>query len=73
MKKAVFGLEPLSCPSCIKKIESTLQKMEGVNEAKVLFHSNRVRTKFDEQVVQAEEIQETIIKLGYPVTSRKVS
>ncbi len=73
MKKAVFGLEPLSCPSCIKKIESTLQKMEGMKEAKVLFHSNRVRTQFDEKLLQADDIQETIVKLGYPVTSQKIS
>lgn len=73
MKKAVFGLEPLSCPSCVKKIESTLQKMDGVKEVKVLFHSNRVRTQFDEQVLQAKDIQDTIVKLGYPVTSQKVS
>ena len=73
MKKAVFGLEPLSCPTCIKKIEGTLKKMDGVKEAKVMFHSNRVRTQFDEDVVNAEELQETIAKLGYPVVSQKVS
>ena len=73
MKKAVFGLEPLSCPTCIKKIESTLQKMDGMKEVKVLFHSNRVRTQFDGNVVNADVIQETIVKLGYPVISQKVS
>ena len=39
MKKAVFGLEPLSCPTCIKKIEGTFKKMDGVKEVKVMFHS----------------------------------
>lgn len=73
MKKAVFGLEPLSCPTCIKKIEGTLKKMNGVQEVKVLFHSNRVRALFDEEVVEVNEIQETIVKLGYPVISQKVS
>ncbi|AOV06584.1 heavy-metal-associated domain-containing protein [Sporosarcina ureilytica] len=73
MKKAVFNLEPLGCPTCVKKIQSTLEKMEGVEEVKVLFHSNRVRTQFDENKVQAEDIQNTITKLGYPVLSQKVS
>lgn len=73
MKKAVFGLEPLSCPTCIKKIESTLQKMDGMKEVKVLFHSNRVRTQFDGNIVNADDIQDTIVKLGYPVISQKVS
>jgi len=73
MKKAVFGLEPLSCPTCIKKIESTLVKMDGVKEVKVLFNSNKVRTQFDPNLVGADEIQDTIAKLGYPVISQKVS
>lgn len=73
MKKAVLGLEPLSCPTCIKKIEDTLQKVDGVIEAKVMFHSNRVRTQFDEDVIQVEDIKKVIEKLGYPVVSQRVS
>lgn len=73
MKKAVFGLEPLGCPSCVKKIENTIGKMDGVKEVKVLFNSNKVRTQFDEDIVQAEKIHEVITKLGYPVVSQKVS
>ena len=73
MKKAVFGLEPLSCPSCIKKIENILQKTDRVREVNVLFHSNRIRTKFNEDLVKANELQDIIVKLGYPVLSQKVS
>ncbi|MBD7908031.1 heavy-metal-associated domain-containing protein [Sporosarcina gallistercoris] len=73
MKKGVFTLEPLSCPSCIKKIEGALKKMNGVKEVNVLFNSSKVRTQFDEELVTAEEIQHTIVKLGYPVLAQKVS
>ncbi|WP_210470948.1 heavy-metal-associated domain-containing protein [Sporosarcina sp. 6E9] len=73
MKKAVFGLEPLSCPTCIKKIENTVGKMDGVEAVKVLFNSNKVRAQFNEDFVQAEQIHEVITKLGYPVVSQKVS
>lgn len=73
MKKVVFGLEPLSCPSCVKKIESALNKVSGVAEAKVLFHSGKVRAQFDDQVIQADELQKLIVNLGYPVLSQKVS
>lgn len=73
MKRAVFQLEPLTCPSCIKKIESTLEKTNGVEAAKVLFNSSKVRSEFDEEVIVAERIRETITKLGYEVLSMKVS
>lgn len=73
MKKAVFSLEPLSCPGCAKNIETSLQKIDGIEEVKVLFYSNRVRTAFNTNLIKAEEIQKALISLGYPVTSQKVS
>lgn len=73
MTKAVFQLEPLTCPSCIKKIETTLNKTAGVESAKVLFNSSKVKTEFDDVQIQADGLKEVITKLGYPVLSTKVS
>ena len=73
MRKGVFTLEPLSCPSCIKKIERALGKMEGIQEVKVLFNSSKVLTQFNEDQVTADEIQQMVSKLGYPVLTQKVS
>lgn len=67
MKKAVFQLEPLTCPSCIKKIESTLNKTSGIQSATVLFNSSKVRVEFDEQDISTEQISKIITKLGYEV------
>lgn len=73
MKKAVFLMEPFSCPSCVKKIEGALSRAKGVQQVKVLFHSSKVRVEFDESIVEANELQELIVKLGYPVLNQKVS
>ncbi len=73
MTKAVFQLEPLTCPSCVKKIETALTKTEGVSEAKVLFNSGIVKAEFDDTVVNLEALGSVIQKLGYPVTKTKVS
>jgi copper chaperone len=73
MKTATYQLEPLTCPSCIKKIEGTLNKQAGVNNARVLFHSSKVKTDFDENKVSAKELNDVIEKLGYPVLSSKES
>lgn len=70
MSKVQFQLEPLTCPSCIKKIEGTLGKMDGVQDAKVLFSSSKVKISFNDDQVKSEELQETIEKLGYPVLSK---
>ncbi|MDL4840582.1 heavy-metal-associated domain-containing protein [Aquibacillus rhizosphaerae] len=73
MSKAVFQLEALTCPSCIKKIETTLNKTKGVEFAKVLFNSSKVKTEFDESQIEVSEIEGKISKLGYPVLSAKIS
>ena len=67
MTTVKFQLEPLTCPSCIKKIETKVGKMTGVDEAKVLFNSSKVKASFNEADITADEIKETIEKLGYPV------
>lgn len=73
MSKGVYQLEPLTCPSCIKKIKSTLKKTDGIESVKVLFNSSKVKTTFDEAKIEADKIQDTIVKLGYPVLSTKIS
>lgn len=71
--KAVFTMEPFTCPSCVKKIENTVRRIDGVQEVKVMFNSGRVRVEFDDGKTTADAVQETIMKLGYPVLSRKVA
>lgn len=64
-----FQLEPLTCPSCIKKIEGKVGKMDGVEEVKVLFNSSKVKVNYDEEQVAPEELKSVIEKLGYPVVA----
>lgn len=73
MKKVVFTMEPFSCPSCIKKIESTLLKTDGVVQAQVLFNSGKVRIEFNSATTQAEALEAILTRLGYPVLSTKIS
>lgn len=73
MTKAVFNMEPFTCPSCVKKIESTVSRVDGVQEVQVMFNSGRVRVEFDEAKTNADALQDTIVRLGYPVLSKKVS
>lgn len=73
MTKVEFQLEPLTCPSCVKKIESTISKTDGVGTAKVMFNSSKVKAEFDESKIDSEKIKKIIIKLGYSVLGSKVS
>ena len=67
MTTVKFQLEPLTCPTCIKKIETGLTRMTGMEEATVMFNSSKVKATFDEKQVTVEDVKETIEKLGYAV------
>ncbi|MDO5671293.1 MAG: heavy-metal-associated domain-containing protein [Actinomycetaceae bacterium] len=71
MITAKFATEAFTCPSCVKKIESTVGRMEGVDEVSVLFNSSKVKVTFDDALVNADAISQTITKLGYPVLGVK--
>jgi len=73
MSQAVIQLGPVTCPSCIKKIEAAVRKIEGVETVKVLFNSSKVKAAFDSNKTSGNAISETIQKLGYEVQSVKES
>ncbi|AKG73048.1 heavy-metal-associated domain-containing protein [Salinicoccus halodurans] len=69
--KTNLQTETFTCPSCIKKIERNLNSQEGVDAAKVLFNSSKVKVEHDENQINAEEIKGIVEKLGYPVLDIK--
>jgi copper chaperone len=71
MKQMSIQLETLTCPSCVKKIETSLGSLKGVNEVKVLFSSSKVKINFDESITSIEAINQTIDKVGFDVLSYK--
>lgn len=73
MTRVIFQMEPLTCPSCIKKIEQSLGKQQGIVNAKVLFHSGKVKAEYDEKMITAVEIEAMLVNLGYSVLSQKVA
>lgn len=73
MRTAKFETEPFTCPSCVKKIETIIGKMNGVTATKVLFNSSKFKVDFNESVVSSDEIANSIEGLGYPILSQKVS
>ncbi|MFY9901086.1 MAG: heavy-metal-associated domain-containing protein [Trichococcus sp.] len=73
MSQTVIQLGPVTCPSCIKKIESAVSKIEGVETVKVLFNSSKVKAEFDGNKTSGNDISEIIQKLGYSVEHVKVS
>jgi copper chaperone len=73
MKTVRFQLEVLTCPSCINKIEGVLKKEDGVENAKVLFNSSKVKVDYNEDKTSSDKLAGLIEKLGYPVLSHQAA
>lgn len=66
MKKTI-QMEELVCPMCAQKIETALQKVDGVTSASVLYNASKAKIEFDEEKTSPEELKNVITGLGYVV------
>ena len=71
MKKINLELEQLTCPTCVSKIQNKLDSTKGIENAKVLFTSSKVKAEYDESVLSQDEIVNAIESLGYEVLKVK--
>ena len=74
MKKATIQLEPLTCPSCMLKIEGGVKALNGVEteSINVSFNSSKVKLNFDDTKVSVGDIEKAITRLGYEVIKSQV-
>lgn len=63
--KTTLRSKDFSCPSCVANIESTLSRIDGVEEATVRFNSGRIEVKHDPLRVDVEALRSVVRKLGY--------
>ncbi len=66
--KTTLRSNELSCPSCVAKIEKALQRLEGVESAKVHFTTGRIVVEHDPDKTPAEEVVKTVAATGYAAT-----
>ncbi|MCL5677108.1 MAG: heavy-metal-associated domain-containing protein [Firmicutes bacterium] len=71
MKTIQMQLAPLSCPSCVARIERALAQRPGVEEVKVLFNASRVQVRFDDGQSNPEALAKVLTDLGYPVLAQR--
>ncbi|MEK4325460.1 heavy-metal-associated domain-containing protein [Paenibacillus sp. FSL R7-0297] len=71
MTTTTFQLEQLTCPGCIKKIETALTHKDGVSGVKVLFTSSKVKVSHNETIINSAGVSKVITNLGFPILSFK--
>ncbi|MFC6314720.1 MULTISPECIES: heavy-metal-associated domain-containing protein [Lapidilactobacillus] len=71
-QKVTLQLDALTCPSCLTKIEGGVKALPGVDSVKVLFNAGKVKAEIDNTQVSADDLKNTVTKLGYEVEQVKV-
>jgi copper chaperone len=64
-KKTTLRSQDLNCPSCVSKIETKLDAIEGVNEATVHFATGRIVVEHDPDQVTKDDLITAIEQVGY--------
>lgn len=71
MKKVTLQLEPLTCPTCVTKIQGKLDTTAGIENGKVLFNASKVKAELDEEKLTGDDLVQMIEALGFEVKSVK--
>ncbi len=64
-KTTTLRSDEFSCPSCVTKIETKLNSLDGVESAEVKFSSGRIIVEHDPQVVNVRDLVAAVKDVGY--------
>lgn len=67
MINKVIKVDGMSCDHCKNTIESALAKINGVSTAEVDLDKNEVRVDYNDELVSAKDLHDTIEDQGYDV------
>ena len=67
MENTTLKVEGMSCGHCVKAVEGSVGKLNGVEGVKVDLETGSVEVKFNPEEVTLDEIKETIDDQGYDV------
>ncbi|MBW8886422.1 MAG: heavy metal translocating P-type ATPase [Fibrobacteres bacterium] len=65
MAKTAFGVEGMSCASCVGRVERALAKLPGVAEAHVNLATSRADVRFDPALMDEEKLFAGVREAGY--------
>lgn len=73
MNNVILKVEGMHCTGCASRIETLLQRNDGVKRASAHFDRGEARVLYDPQVVTEDQLAAAIDSAGYRVTERSAS
>ncbi|MCC6454269.1 MAG: heavy-metal-associated domain-containing protein [Caldilineaceae bacterium] len=63
--KTILRSKELTCPSCVAKIEKSLKRMDGVEDATVHFATGRIEVIHDPERAPGDKLVAAVREAGY--------
>ena len=63
--KETYPVIGMSCASCVKNVETVLNKTEGVVDASVNFASEKVTIEYDDEIISIDKVADIVKSIGY--------
>jgi copper chaperone len=67
MENVTLKVSGMSCGHCVKAVEGSVGKLNGVEKVSVDLDNGQVQVQYDSSAVSLEQIKETIDDQGYDV------
>ncbi|MGG0717136.1 copper chaperone CopZ [Robertmurraya massiliosenegalensis] len=67
MNRITLNVKGMSCGHCVKSVEGSVGKLDGVSAVKVQLENGTVDIEFDSNKVTLDTIKDTIDDQGYDV------
>ncbi|MBT2689979.1 copper chaperone CopZ [Bacillus sp. ISL-47] len=67
MENVTLKVSGMSCGHCVKAVEGSVGKLNGVEKVSVDLDNGQVQVQYDSSSVSLESIKETIDDQGYDV------
>ncbi len=63
--KRTFQIPDMHCPSCVLRVESIQDELEGIHRIKASYHKQQLTVEYEEALVSDVEIMDSLRRLGY--------
>jgi len=70
MDSQVLNIRGMTCAACAQRIEKTVRKLSGLEEASVNLASEKLFVEYDENALSLTAIKEAVKKIGYEVEEK---
>lgn len=70
MDNEVLNIQGMTCAACAKRIEKTVQKLDGIEEANVNLATEKLFIEYDKGNLSLDTIKEAVEKIGYEVIEK---